>query len=435
MKRALFVCYGGGHVKILLQVLQELARQPVGKISVVNIGLTTAARELRQAGYPAKGFRDYVSSATDACGQAIGVRLAAEMHNAEAGISYEESVAYLGLSMQDLASRVGEPEAWGLFQKLKRMCFCPVTVLERILQQERPDIVVTTNSPKGERAALIAARKLGIPSVRIEDLFGVPVMIRYIRAVLGEDAREVVLPVHPDRVAVMNEAARNNVIAAQKEEALWVEPRNVRVTGQPVLDEASRKVAGLSQRLCREENHLPPDQPILLWATDNLAVDGQILNALLGAFRRNPEWFLVIKLHPGFSASQEESYQRQLLPNMRVVSGGDIHRLVFAADATLTHFTTVGLEAAALGRPLILVDFGSEAEIFRNDLLLHISYRATVPYFRPYAAALVHDLQDLEPAIGNVLTSPAKPRADNSFLQSDGNASARIVELIGELLS
>jgi hypothetical protein len=357
------------------------------------------------------------------------------MHNAGAGISYGESVAYLGMSMQELVNRASEEEAWRLFQKLQRMSFCPVTVLERILQQERPDVVVTTNSPKSERAALIAARKLGIPSIRIEDLFGIPMMIRYIRAVLGEDARKVVFPIHPDRVAVMNEMARSNVIATQTEEDLWVEPRNVRITGQPVIDEAVSKVTGLSRRSCREESRLPRDRPILLWATDNLPVDWQIFQALLGAFRRNPEWFLVVKLHPGFSASQEESYRRHLLPNMRVVSGGDIHRLVFAADATLTHFTTVGLEAAALGRPLILVDFGPEAEIFRNDPLLHISYRATVPYFRPYAAALVHDLQDLEAAIGSVLTSPAKPRADNSFLKSDGNASARIVELIGELLS
>ena len=48
----------------------------------------------------------------------------------------------------------------------------PAKTMMRILDQERPDVVITTTMNRFEAAALYAAGKLGIATVKVEDLIG-----------------------------------------------------------------------------------------------------------------------------------------------------------------------------------------------------------------------------------------------------------------------
>lgn len=441
MKKLFFLSYGGGHVQILLRVLCTIDRHFSGQFSTVIVGLTTAAREFQSAGYVAKRFCDYVNSITDARALAVGEKLAAEMHTEGLGVEYQESVAYLGLSMWDLITRVGEAEAWRLLGRVaetgmnKRMAFCPVSVLERILRRERPDVVVTTNSPKTERAALAAAERLGIPAVRIEDLFGVSPYMCYLKMTMNSDAGKIVVPIRPDRVAVLNELARRNVLARQSEEELCVEPQNVRVTGQPVIDQAAVQARALSKQACRLRTQLPEDQTALLWATDNLPTDRPIFESLRQAIGKHPSWFLLIKLHPGFSPDLRDFYEQHKLANMRVLGTGNIHELIVAADVVVTHLSTVGVETLALTRPLVLVEFKPEAEFLQADPLLRTTYRCVLPYIRDQARKVVSDLAQLGVAIEEATSGLLQPHDHEKFLNTDGKAAARIVGLIDELVA
>jgi hypothetical protein len=69
----------------------------------------------------------------------------------------QETVAYLGLSMADLIADVGPEEAELAYRQFGRQAFLPVRTLDRILRQVAPDLVVCTNSPRAERAAVLAA--------------------------------------------------------------------------------------------------------------------------------------------------------------------------------------------------------------------------------------------------------------------------------------
>ena len=58
MKKALFVAYGGGHVRMLLPVARSLRER--GWAEPVFLGLTTARAEVEAAGFRCLGFLDFV---------------------------------------------------------------------------------------------------------------------------------------------------------------------------------------------------------------------------------------------------------------------------------------------------------------------------------------------------------------------------------------
>jgi hypothetical protein len=165
-KKILFVAYGGGHVNMLLPVVQTLLAQ--GRHEVLVLGLTTAAGVLARAGVPHIGFRDLVT-ADDAAALAHGNRLS-EGVNSDL-VPREETVAYMGLSYADLEAEHGVEGAAAIYAERGRHAFLPLRTLERLLASYAPDLVVATNSPRAERAALLAARKLGIASLCLLDLY------------------------------------------------------------------------------------------------------------------------------------------------------------------------------------------------------------------------------------------------------------------------
>ena len=151
----LFVAYGGGHVKALLPVAVQAQAQ--GLAHVVFLALTTAAAPAREAGVPTYGFADLLEP-SDKQALQHGERLVQTLSVQAA--QREESVAYLGLSYAELEADVGAAEAAARYAQYGRQAFLPVRVLERAIARWQPACVLTTNSPRAERAALLAARRV-----------------------------------------------------------------------------------------------------------------------------------------------------------------------------------------------------------------------------------------------------------------------------------
>ncbi len=434
MKRILCVAYGGGHAKMLVRVLDYLKRTYIDQIEIVTVGLTLGNHDFRRAGYEAKDFVDYLDPASDAPALAVGEHLAKEMHSNNVGIRYEASVAYLGLSMFDLIQRIGEKEAWRFFRSAKRLALCPVSILERIFEKEQPDLLLTTNSPRAERAALVVARRLGIPSVRVEDLFGVPTLIPYLKAELGnqQDIDKVILPVEPSRIAIINEFAREVFVDMRELESIQIEPEHVYATGQPIFDDAIRNRQTLTQEGCRRELEISCDRRVFLWASDLLSPDRAIFEALIRTFAKRPDLYLIVKLHPGASAAEVAYYQERCLPNMRVTDRGNIHQYLIAANAVLTHFSTVGIETAAIGRPWLLVNFENQLDLL-SEPLLRMNYKEFMYPFRHFASTVVTNLECLEESVDAVMSdSFVTPKDPTPFFQ-DGRSAQRIGDLLMEL--
>ncbi|MBK9441735.1 MAG: hypothetical protein IPN53_10635 [Comamonadaceae bacterium] len=241
--KVLFVGYGSGHVKMMVPLAQALSARP--DIECVVLALTTAAPVARAAGLKVIQFKDFVTEA-DAPTLERGRQLMQGLPGPVA--DPEETVAYLGLSMDDLIHDSGRQEAEDAFARLGRQSFLPLRTLERILRSVKPDLVVATNAPRAERAALMGARKLGIPSVCLVDLFAI------------DEVKWIGEPDYADYVCVLNDSVRQFLVAAGRSEDQVV------VTGNPGFD-AINNPAALSQGRQIREQHGWLDRRVILWPT------------------------------------------------------------------------------------------------------------------------------------------------------------------------
>ena len=228
---------------MVLPVVQWLAQHTALKIQV--LALTTAAPVFVNAGIEVLGFRDFVRL-EDAAALAWGERLLEGNTNMQ--VAHDESTAYLGLSYVDLEQRFGVTAAAHAYAQFGRQCLYPLGVLRRVIQQLLPDVVVTTNSPRAERAAIDAAGLMGLPCVCMVDLFAIDEI-----AWIGQ-------PGYASRVCVLNQAVANRLLAHGRKQD------EVCVTGNPSFD-ALKAAHGLAARQALRVAQGWVGQQVVLWAS------------------------------------------------------------------------------------------------------------------------------------------------------------------------
>jgi hypothetical protein len=339
MKKVLFVCYGSGHVRMVLPVAQALRES--GRAEVQVLGLTTAAAVVRASGLPLLQFKDFVEP-RDAQAIAHGRMLARELKGV---VDADETAAYLGLSSADLVAEVGGMEAARRFARDGRQAFLPRGTLDRILRRVQPDLVVATNSPRAERAAIEAARAQGIPSVCMVDLFAV------------DEVRWIGRPGYADRVCVLNESVREFLVDAGRR------PEDIVVTGNPAFDALHAPTVreqGEALRAAQGWN----GKRVLLWpAQDEPALhpfDGRpgdptlpdrALAAVIAWTLAQPDAVLCVRPRAGQPPPT-------LPEDPRIVLTGQdwpLPPLLHAVDLVVTLTSTVGLEGHLAGARLVQV--------------------------------------------------------------------------------
>lgn len=346
MKSVLFVCYGGGHVRMVLPVAKALHES--GRADVRVLALTTAAPVARAAGLPVVQFKDFVLPG-DAAALAHGRQLAARMQDV---VDMDETVAYLGLSSADLVAEVGAQEAFRRYEKDGRQAFLPRGTLRRILRKLAPDLVVATNSPRAERAAVETARELGIPAVCIVDLFAI------------DEVRWIGQPGYADRVCVLNEQVRDFLVAAGRA------PEEIVVTGNPAFDVLFDPDVRQDGAALRDEEGWQGKR-VVLWAEqvepalhpfDGRPGDGTLplraLQALADWVVTYDDAVLCIRPRPGqqFNLDALDSRLRGNDGKI-IVTGQDwpLPPLLHAVDTVVTLTSTVGLEGHLAGARLVQV--------------------------------------------------------------------------------
>ncbi|MHB9143938.1 MAG: UDP-N-acetylglucosamine 2-epimerase [Symbiobacteriia bacterium] len=393
--KLLVVTYGGGHAAAVMPVAKRLS----DRWDVHTLALTTAAEAFRRNGLPYHTARDFITP-SDYAQSNYGKVLADRWHAPGKGISREESEAYLHLSMVDLVHEVGESEAWRLIEQDGRQRFLPVTLVARAFDLVNPDVLLTTSAPRAEQAALQVAMDRGIPSVRLEDLFG---------------ANAVVRP-EPSRWAVFSTITANNLVAR------GVRRDHIVVTGNPAFDSIS-KVRETPLQHIKDQLGLDRRYTIL-WASQQLPDSSRILDVLLAIARAHPEWQLIVRPHPSEESSRYEQVGRAAAGNVCVASSHPIHELLAISDLVITQFSTVGLEAALMGRDLITVNLSGRPE--------------PVSYSEMGLALSVDELSELLPTITRTATSDSIRETlsrNRRQLPAPGRATDNVIELLRELAS
>jgi hypothetical protein len=343
--KALFVTYGGGHVEMCLPVLRAL-RALVPDCEVQILALTTAAGVARRAGEQPLGFRDFCHGSDGERAIAYGAQLVGDQQHPD--VAREESLAYLGLNFLEWVQELGEAGAWQRWREQGRQGFRPVRLFQRILAQLRPDVVVATNSPRSEQAALEAAQALGIATLSMVDLFALP----------GDPYRK--RSVHADRIAVLSEATRRNLLAA------GVPSDRIVVTGNPAFDGLTGDEANAAADRFRAE-HGWGDRPVVLWAGHmepddadprwaGAGLGNAVQRTLLHWLEAQADACLAIRYHPN------EWHRFEPPPRHPRVHWSEPGRegllpVLAAADVVLVQATTVGAQAHAAGKQVLGLAF------------------------------------------------------------------------------
>lgn len=337
----LFIAYGGGHVKALLPVALQAQAQGIAR--VVFLALTTAAPIVREAGLPTVGFADLLE-ASDRQALQHGQRLVDTL--AVHAAQRDESIAYLGLSYAELESEVGAQEAAARYAQYGRQAFLPVRVLERAIRRWQPACVLATNSPRAERAALMAARRQGVPSLCLLDLFGL------------WEREWLVRPDYADAVCVLNPQVAASLVAGGRPAP------HVHVTGNPAFDgiqdpaaiaqgQALRRNAGWSaQRVFLYASSPEPEAVTGIAGRGDPAWPRRIEAQLVQAVQADPSLALWMRRHPSEAAA--ESLHDMRHPRIRVAEG-PLHPYLHACDEVVVTVSTVGVEAKLAGRDVTQV--------------------------------------------------------------------------------
>ncbi|MBV6285864.1 hypothetical protein [Pseudomonas aegrilactucae] len=335
------VAYGGGHVAMLAPVARSLLARGH---AVVFLGLTTAGAYLERAGVPCIGYR-HLPEADTADVVEWGRRLTSELAPGGA-VPLQESIAYMGLNYRELVAEHGNEGAAQLFAQKGRQAFCPVGMFKRWFAMLRPSLVMATNSPRSEQAALQAAAELGVASICAVDVFAL------------QEIQWIKKPGYASRICVLNEQVRDMFVAQGCDAA------GVVVTGNPAFERLQHPEVREAGHALRTARGWGADEVVILWASQ-VEPERHPFAARQGdpSFPRrvearlrefvcdHPQYRLVLRYHPSERVEFQPGQARvELSP-----SSEDLATLLHAVDIVVVATSTVGLEAHLAGRAVLAV--------------------------------------------------------------------------------
>ena len=266
--------------------------------------------------------------------------------------------------------------------------------MEAILQEEKPDIVILTSNVRYERATGLAANNLGIPVLHIHDL------------------PEMSALAYKADICVMNEYAREYVLSNN-----LFSLEQVHVTGQPVFEDNITVDMEMVEKV-RSELRVKDYKSIVTYLEQPLNEDTEAIEAFLQKqAKEHPENLYIAKLHP----NQDFEEMDVGISNYLKTKNIDLKSILFLSTVAITKDSNSGLEAALMGRNLIVVGI---KEVLRLD-------------FSKFGIAIkVSSIDNLECALQDLVTK----KDDNKLLEArkkfrnKENATANILSVIREII-
>jgi len=360
------------------------------------LALTTAYDRVIRAGAIGAGVciwqaRDLIGPA-DADILAYGERLVgdAPTHGA---VSREESIAYHGLGYHHLVASYGKERAASLYSDKGRAAFEHTALADRIIDTVAPDMVLTTNSPRAEKALIDGAKTRGIPAVVLNDTLA------------SASNHWLHRPDYANRILVLNEAVKRVLIASGHA------PDKIAVTGNPAFEPMAR----LKDRRDSKAAATGGARKTVLYASQPLTGQDarhrlQVIAQLHHIASIRDDLDVRIRLHPN-----EDPNPDWIKPPFRCFHNASLAEELFDADALVTHGSTAGIEAALSGLPVVL-QMGSK-----------IAHECR---FADYGFAQISPaIGDLEGAIERALASPIDSNSDASFAMPNDALANVVAEL------
>lgn len=405
MKKLIFVTYGGGHVAMMVPVIKKMLS--FNCYNIVVIALTTAGSVLDREGISSLGYKDFTDLANDRW-VSYGHELLDIVLERSPLISHEESLAYYGINFLELVESYGYESALSLFQEKGRHAFFPIKFFEKVLSVLKPDLVVATNSPRSERAAIQAAGLLDIKSLCLVDMFAL------------QEYQFLAKSDYATKIGVLNCDVKDFLVSKGRAES------DIVVTGNPAFDRIFDKSLKVLADVLKEDLlEQVPHKKIILFASQIERfkhpfedVDGgdiflpiKIEHALREFVSNREQYHLVVRYHPSENTKFEPAKNVSLS-----LKSDNLHVLIHAVDLVIVTASTVGLEAYLAGKPVISVD----NSIWTKD----------APYSQMGISYGVPSVDALPNAIESIFQGSYAPKLDAEF---EKIAADRVVSLVIDL--
>ena len=355
-KKILFVSYGGGHINIILPIAKEFKKKG---FDFDIMGLTGARLKVEKEGFECIGYENFIDPEKNKEIFKAGETILDENYNPSSGISINESLSYLGINLKENELRYGTKFTKKIYKKAKRHSFLPINFFKKVLSEGKYDLLVTTNSPKSERAAHIAANELSIRSIRIEDLFFDDNLQIDIIDRLGEDYYLSLGKYisSPTKIFVMCKYTKSIYKNKKKTLLLNTPEKDVVVTGQPILEKIYENT------ILENSNPINIENEFILWAHENNTIDDKEVQELLREWLKkysNNNRKLAFKFHPleqeNIKKSIIESFSK-INSNFIVINENDkIRDWIAQSSLLVSQASTTILEAFFLKKPTIVLD-------------------------------------------------------------------------------
>lgn len=405
MKKIFFISYGGGHIRMLLPIIKSFIDSD--KYDITVFGLTTSCSVLEQEGISYKSFKDFVDIDEHYSNFEFIGRELVNKESLNNLVSYEETVAYHGINYIDLKVDLGAKLAEKVYQEKGRHSFYPRNFFLTLFKKLKPDLVVTTNSPRSERAAIDSAGKLGISSICLVDLFALQA-VKWI----GQKG-------FASKVCVLNDSVKNMFVEHGRL------PEEIIVTGNPAFDELNNinhvKSGALKRCLIDAEYNNPK---VILYASQveppihpfcNKLGDTELPRKIESYLRKLVEiednYHLIVRYHPSENIEFVNGKNVSHSPTSE-----NLYDILHSCDLVIVTASTVGLQANLIGKKVISVD----SSIFTDD----------APFSKMGISQGVESIFDLEKSISQLLNESDeinKPRKQRL-------AKDKIISVIIELL-
>ncbi|WP_314347420.1 hypothetical protein [Fusobacterium massiliense] len=335
MKKIFMTCYGGGHVEIIKEVYKNLVK--ISNIEIVILALTTSKYNFNQERIEYKLITDYYDEIKDSEIYELGKEFCIK-NSIDTSIGAKETYLYHGYALYELEKKYNKEKVEKAFKKFGRSIFLPIQFMERVLKNENPTLVITTNSPRYEKATLIASKNLNIKSLSIEDLFGkessnIELEVKHF---FNNNMYE---KVYGDYVCVLSEITKKNL------ELYKI--NKIFVTGNPSFDKTLRF---FGERKIKEK---AKEENITICYLTQKHPENMLIMRKLIKFIKEKKINLIIKTHPN---EKIEDYMKELdsKVNRKIqIENLNLYENISKSDIVITIFSTAGLEAAILDKPVV----------------------------------------------------------------------------------
>ncbi|MFC1514701.1 CDP-glycerol glycerophosphotransferase family protein [Candidatus Omnitrophota bacterium] len=316
---------------------------------------------------------------------------------------------------------------WGLVKSYLRELFLRHFVkmamffelAANVAEREVPRAVVVTNEREySARLSVIAARARGISSLDLQ------------RGAVA-DLADRGAPVYTDKMVVDGRFARDILIRR------GVPPEKVVVAGNPRYDTLKDIAVDSAGERVYGKLGLSRDKKLIVLASTfsnffHTPGDKQkMIDVVLAGLKEFSDCHLIIKLHPAEKDAglYQKASQRAGLSALSIVKDIDMFDLIASCRALVTSYSTAGIEALLMDKPLITVNLSD----IQSDIL---------PYAQSGAALGVYRKEEFVPALKKILedesSQSALRQARKDFISEhcfafDGRATERVISVIDEM--